>query len=68
MRTWHVHTATYLDSGNAPVRKLFSVMTKDRKELLNMLSEYLENEDIVASLNKTNESIIKRLEREKEEL
>ena len=40
------------------------MMTKDREGLLSMLSEYFENEDIVASLNKTNESMVKRLEQE----
>lgn len=44
------------------------MMTKDREGLLSMLSEYFENEDIVASLNKTNESMIKRLEKENAEL
>ena len=34
-----------------------TMMTKDRKGLLSMLSEYFENENIVASLNKTNESM-----------
>ena len=45
-----------------------TMMTKDRKGLLSMLSEYYENENIVASLNKTNESMVKRLERENAEL
>lgn len=40
------------------------MMTKDRRELLEIMYDFFENEDIVASLNKTNESIIKRLEKE----
>ena len=43
------------------------LMSKDRKELLNMISDMLENEDIVGSINRTNESIIKRLRRELDE-
>jgi len=34
------------------------MMTKDRRGLLSMLSEFFEKEDIIASLNKTNDSMI----------
>ncbi len=40
------------------------LMSKDREELLNMITDMLENENIAGSINRTNESIIKRLRRE----
>jgi hypothetical protein len=39
-------------------------MLHDKREMMNMISDFLANEDIVASLNKTNESRVKRLEKE----
>lgn len=42
------------------------MMTRDRKELMEIMSDFFEKEDIVASLNRTNESRIKRLEKELE--
>lgn len=44
------------------------MMTRDRKELMELMSDFFEREDIIASLNKTNESKVKRLQRELEEL
>ena len=43
-------------------------MLADRKELLLMFQSIFENEDIAGSINRTNESIIKRLERKNERL
>ncbi len=44
------------------------IMLSDREELLKMISDFWANEDVVASLNKTNESKIKRLEKENAKL
>ncbi len=43
------------------------MMTKDRKELMEIMSDFFEQEDIVASLNRTNASKVKRLEKELQE-
>ena len=43
-------------------------MLADRKELLLMFQSIFENEDVAGSINRTNESIIKRLERKTERL
>ena len=43
-------------------------MLADRKELLLMFQSIFDNEDIAGSINRTNESIIKRLERKNERL
>ncbi|MCH5265527.1 MAG: PD-(D/E)XK nuclease family transposase [Lachnospiraceae bacterium] len=51
-----------------PVYDCAIMMLANRKELMAMLSEMLANEDIVASLNLTNESTIKRLQQEKQEI
>ncbi len=40
------------------------LMSKDREGLMNMITDMLANEDIVGSINRTNESIIKRQRRE----
>ena len=40
------------------------LMSKDREGLMNMITDMLANEDIAGSINRTNESIIKRLRRE----
>ncbi len=40
------------------------LMSKDREGLMNMITDMLENEDIAGSINRTNESIIKRQRRE----
>ena len=47
-----------------PVYDCAIIMTKDREGLMRMFTDFFEQEDIVASLNKTNESKIKRLENE----
>ena len=39
-------------------------MTKDREGLMHMLTDFFEREDIVASLNRTNETKIKKLKKE----
>lgn len=47
-----------------PVYNCAILMTKDREGLMHMFTDLFEHEDIVASLNRTNESKIKRLEKE----
>ena len=47
-----------------PVYDCAIIMTKDREGLMRMFTDFFEQEDIVASLNKTNESKIERLENE----
>lgn len=44
------------------------LMLQDRKELMQMFLDLLEKEDIAASLNATNESIIKRMKKENTDL
>ena len=44
------------------------LLLNDREELIEMFSDFWENEDIAASINLTNESIIKRMKKENEDL
>ncbi|MCI5732228.1 MAG: hypothetical protein MR304_11895 [Eubacterium sp.] len=44
------------------------LLLSDREELIEMFSDFWENEDIAASINLTNESIIKRMKKENEDL
>ena len=39
-------------------------MIADRSELMKMFESYFDNEDVIASMNMTNESIIRRLEKQ----
>ena len=39
-------------------------MMADRSELMKMFESYFDNEDVIASMNMTNESIIRRLEKQ----
>lgn len=43
------------------------LITKDREELMELMTDFFEREDIIASLNKTNQSKVERLEKELEE-
>ena len=52
------------NSSFQPVYNCAILMTKDREGLMHMFTDLFEHEDIVASLNRTNESKIKRLEKE----
>ena len=47
-----------------PVYDCAILMTKDREGLMHMLTDFFEREDIVASLNRTNETKIKKLKKE----
>ena len=47
-----------------PVYNCAILMTKAKEGLMHMFTDLFEHEDIVASLNRTNESKIKRLEKE----
>jgi predicted nucleic acid-binding Zn-ribbon protein len=49
-----------------PIYNCAIMMYRDRKELLNMMDDFFAGEDIVKSLNKTNESIIQKLKKENE--
>lgn len=44
------------------------IMLKDREELLRMISDFWAKEDVIGSINLTNESIIKELQEVKEKL
>ena len=55
---------------NSSFQAVFSrviLITKDREELMELMTDFFEKEDIIASLNKTNQSKVERLEKELEE-
>jgi len=58
---WSVEEMKVFLKENPEFQSLYEatiMMTKDRRGLLSMLSEFFEKEDIIASLNKTNDSMI----------